>query len=561
MIFRSIGPLALVIVLHSSSQSVIAAANHDFPESGSSSSNIVVRRGLKMGMMSKKSPKFYDNNDVAQYSTFAPSVSLAPSAPLKSSKKKEKKKKKSEKAHKSKKSKKIKKSKKESSDPSMSPAPVFIPNVNQTTTAPVILKAPTNTPVMPTTIPTNVTGAPISVTIPPSVTSKSKKSKKGKGGSDSKQYRSRGDLPTASPVPSFSFYPSISSSFSDAFETLSPSIIAKPRPSHRSKSTAVPVVADLEYDAVSASPEPSPALMQIPLSQFQVTYSVVSVTSTAVSTENLMEVVDNTFLFINNFLASSFGAGNQIAYESLIGFHTAHSTDFKTIQFMATAQFLEPSNAATFIPNTSDLDLLLQRAFNQPTVKALLLLLQNLPVTNPFSQATEVQYALVAMPTSAPSNKDQSSDAGARSSVATTTGIAGAIFVAVFITGLVAFYRRGMFDKKLIAKKEPKYSKASEKENDVEQRNNTAPKVSNVDDKSCSSDWTSSVGSVPPSSSSSNIDDTGYRSHIIEEDVEIKFIYPRVGGISHDPYTNDPLFPQSPLISDKEKGRKKRHNI
>jgi hypothetical protein len=314
-----------------------------------------------------------------------------------------------------------------------------------------------------------------------------------------------------------------------------------------------------------------------------VTYSFAA--ATAVSTENLMEVVDNTFLFINNYLASSFGAGNQIIYVSLLGFHTAHSADFTTIQFMATAQFLEPSDAATFIPNTSDLDLLLERAFTAPTVQALLLLLRNLPAVNPFRQATDAQYALVATPTFAPSRSPQTPETGTASeagtAVATTAGIAGAILVACFITGLVAFYRWGVFDKLRSAKKEPKYSKAPEKERSVKERKSgrnapekeknikerqTARRPSHADDQSCASDWTSSsVGSISPSSnssSSSHVDNSGYQSRIIDEDVEIKFLYPADGGLNQDHlYVSDPLFPPSPLMSEEEKGRKKRQNI
>jgi len=267
--------------------------------------------------------------------------------------------------------------------------------------------------------------------------------------------------------------------------------------------------------------------------------------------------VDVTFMFISNYLTSSFSVDKQIAYESLIGFHMAHSTDFKTIQFMATAKFLKPSDATIFIPSTADVDLLLKISFNQPVVTTLLTMLQNLPGTNPYSQTTAVLCAQAAIPTSMPSSRQQSSETG--KGVPATASITGAILAVCLFTAIVSFYRWGFIDKIRGKKKAPLHSMSSDNETNVYQRD-TSRMSPNVDLKSFS-DWTSSVGSCPPSSNSSSIEDKGYCSRPIDDDIEIKFSYPACGGMNVAPYFNEPLFPQSPLISEQEDVRRKRHNI
>jgi hypothetical protein len=538
----------------------------------------VDQRSLKMGMMSKKNSKgmlddeldLETNDDVASNSTLAPTLSLAPSLVSMSSKKKKKKSKKVPKSEKSKKKKKkkSKKSKKSSESPSSSTSPVAPPGTNATTVAPVA----------PISLPSNDT----SVSTAPSVQSKAKKSKNGKGGkgkgSASKQFRSRGGQPSISPAPTFSLHSSSSLSISPAptvslypstpltrsatVETAAPTTKTQHLPTLsvvRPTPTSSPTGADVDYLTVSASPEPTVVLEQVVVSPFQVTYDIVAMT--ALSGQHIDEVVDVTFLYINTYLTNSFSSNKQVMYDSLVGSRTAHSTDFTEIQCMATAQFVNPSDETMLIPTTSDIDSLLQVAFNPPIVETLLIMLQNLPANNPYSKVSQVLYTQIALQNSIPSGDQQPSSSDGKGT-ATTAGVTGAVLVACLVTGLVALYRHGMLDKIRLTIDKTKYRKAPEKEIHTTKQD-TAQEDHNVEDDGVS-DCTSSIGSCPPSSScsSSIVDEDGYRSHIIEDDVEIKFLYPAGGEMNNnDPVVTDPLFPQSPLTSHSEDGRKKRHYI
>ena len=264
-----------------------------------------------------------------------------------------------------------------------------------------------------------------------------------------------------------------------------------------------------------------------------------------------------------------FDVNNRIAYDSLLGTRIAHSVDYTTVQYMAAARFvIANSDATPFLPVTIDIDALIQMAFDPASIVTLLDKLQRLPASNPYSQTTAVVYSPVTI--ESPSTvADQIPPVDNGNDVAARVGISGAVLIVCVCTGLVALHRWGYFKK--IRRKENKASchKAStsgSKSGSI--RKNRNPNCDNFDDANddnddgdvSMSDCTSSIRSCPPSSTVEN--DDSYRSRILEEDVEIKFLYPTTDGdMNCDVSIDDPLFPSSPLISQEGDCGKKRHNI
>jgi hypothetical protein len=201
-------------------------------------------------------------------------------------------------------------------------------------------------------------------------------------------------------------------------------------------------------------------------------------------------------------------------------------------------------------------------------------MLQKLPASNPYSRTTAVVYASITVETPSAAAIDPPPQVGNGKAVATRVGISGAVLIVCLCTGLVALNRWGYFKKLRKKRNKTQYLKASasaSRSQSVQKGAN--PKLDDndcvndeSDDEDCSmSDCTSSMRSCPPSSScntSSPNDDESYRRRILEDDVEIRFLYPTAdGNMECDASIDDPLFPSSPLISQESDAGKKRHNI
>ena len=563
---------------------------------------------------------------MSQNTTAAPSDSIEPT-PLPKSKK--------NKGKKGKKMKKKKKSKEglESLSPSPSPAnattvaPIGLVTMEPiATNAPVAVMVPP-VAVVPTVIPGNGT-----VTFTPTVQSKSKKMKKSKKGGKGKgakeaSFQLAGSQATKSPallnpVPatvrsktttSTSEAPTSSYAVNSKVTSKAPTINAAlmttkvPNIKNTATTSKAPVASDpknltkVEFDdtiatpfpsspsssqspspfpspsvtneLLSASPAPSMLLETVDVSPFQLTYNID--TNDKLSTEQIAAAVDASFVFLNDYLMDAFDVNNRISYDSLLGSRIAHSVDYTTVQYMAAARFIvADSDATTYLPVTSDIDALIERAFNPRSIETLLDMLRNLPADNPYTQTNAVVYSSITVESPA-TVIDQQPNMASGKTVATRVGISGAVLVICVCTGLVALYRWGFFKKIRRKRNEKSYHKAPTASRSCSTQKGKNPKVENRDnvndgdeeddDDASMSDCTSSVRSCPPSAScnSSSVDkDETYRSRILEDDVEINFLYPKTdGNMNCDTSINDPLFPSSPLISQEGDYAKKRHNI
>lgn len=267
----------------------------------------------------------------------------------------------------------------------------------------------------------------------------------------------------------------------------------------------------------TADPSSSDSFQRVAVTPFKVTYGITGA-STNPTAEQMEEVVGITLNFLNDYMASMFEMNDLIQYDSLVGTRTEFSPDFTEIEYIAAARFLRDS---MFIPSMAELDTLIFTAFQQPGVTMLLMTLSDLPTDNPYSKTSVVSYAATMIRSS---SMDKGSGFGA------IAGITSAFLVAFFVTGAAAAYRWGACD--CLGKK---YKRAPQQEKLEE----------NLDiDSTC----TSSVGSP-----SSKVDEDGYRSKIIDEDVEIEFVYPKEREV--ESADNDPLF-HSPFLSPEE-GRRR----
>ena len=576
------------------------------------------QRDLKMGKKGKKHKEketylddyYYDDSATTppmnSNTTVTPSnTSLAPTPFVKSKKKKGKKGKKSKK--------KKKKSTKgdESLSPSPSPANVTtIAPMMVATTAPVAIATTAPAAVAAPTL--NGTAATLTPTIQSKSKKKAKKSKKGgkgKGATDV-PFQQAGSQVTHVPIASapspttsrsktavVSKAPSINSTLTASIApisknattttkapTSSKAVVAsktpiEAAPAVRAPAPIVPTTlfpsaspSPFPYEPLSASPIPTLMTETVDVSTFQLTYNIS--TTDKLETQQIDEAVDISFTFLNDYLMNAFDDNNRITYDSLIGTRIAHSIDYTTIQYMAAVRFvLVDQDSSPSLPATSDIDALIQMAFNPATVQVLLDLLRNLPASNPYSQTAAVVYASIEVETTSTTATDQPPAADSGKSVASTVGISGALLMICLCTGLVALHRWGYFTKFRRKKNKTNYHKApttsgSRSRSMQNESNRNADDIDNVneddDDDECASmsDCTSSVRSCPPSSSCTSSADESYRSKILEDDVEIKFLYPKTdGNMNCDVSIEDPLFPSSPLLSQDSDFGKKRHNV
>lgn len=254
------------------------------------------------------------------------------------------------------------------------------------------------------------------------------------------------------------------------------------------------------------------------LTPFQVTYNIHG-TGTNPTSEQIYAAVNITVAYINEYFLKMFEVNSLVTYVSLKGSLTAISPDFTEISYNATALFARDS---MFVPSMQDLDMLLVTAFQQPGVQTLLVMLQQLPSDNSYSQTLQASYKPAAIPTTGTSS---SRNTGA------IAGITSAFLVTFFVAGVVVAYRGGAFGWN------KKYTKARELNKMPEHFNVTQTYSSSVD-----------------SQSTFHEDDEGYQSRILDEDIEIKFEYPEKSSCETPAY--DPLF-QSPfsLLRDEERRR------
>jgi hypothetical protein len=560
------------------------------------------RRGLKMmkGKKGKKKhPKELDDDELLSddsNATAAPSMSLAPSTLEKSSKKmKDKKKKKDDKSVKSKK----KKSKKEQESLSPSPSPA-----NATTVAPLeppALAPITIQPPFTPLVPTKNSGNGTTITSSPTFPSKKKKSKKGgkSKGMDAATglFQSSGGQLSKSPRPTITSAPLASNTsptimarsktppilpsgmgpnqphvfMNESIASQTPSI-ANPENgtnSHSDETSATPSPSSshspspspnplTEAESVSASPAPTALSETVDATPFQLAYNVAS--TEKVPTEQINEAVDATFTHINDFLIDSFDVNSPIQYDSLIGSRIAHSSDYGVIQYIAAVRFiLVDSNVTTYLPATGIIDDLIETAFSQASVSILVDTLQKLPSSNPYSQTKEVTYKSIEIQTPSialdvppPTNNGRK--------IATKVGVSGAVLVICIFTGIVALYRQRLYNKLRSKRKKTKRNKSSksgEKKSTVPSKKTAhnigqRDSVEEEDEDGSISDCTSSVRSGPQATgcnASTTDNDDSYRHRILEEDTEIKFLYPTIDNMNSDHSIDDPLFPSSPLIS------------
>lgn len=326
----------------------------------------------------------------------------------------------------------------------------------------------------------------------------------------------------------------------------------------------------VENELSSGSPRPSLLLETVDVSPFQLTYNIA--TSDKLSAEQINEAVDISFTYLNDFLIDTFDVNNRIKYDSLLGTRIAHSIDYTTVQYMAAARFVIPdSDSTTYLPATNDIDVLIEMAFNPESAETMLDLLRKLPSSNPYSRTTAVAYALITVETPSAAALDTPPQNDNGKTVAARVGISGAVLIICLFTGLVALYRWGYFKKVRRKRNKTQYHKAAtsasrshsvQKDANHKEDDNDSVNDESDDEDVSMSDCTSSVRSCPTSSSGIHNDEESYRRRILEEDVEIKFLYPKNdGNMDCDVSIDDPLFPSSPLISQDSDAGKKRHNI
>lgn len=179
-------------------------------------------------------------------------------------------------------------------------------------------------------------------------------------------------VPTVSPEQSPQRYPSPSPTL-----PISPSVpIISARPQ---SSTAPPT-------ATKPTPVPTSETNKL-LTPFNALYSLASA---AQPDEISFAAAENiTLAYLNDFLKLTYEFVPGTTMEQFSGKATGNSSDPVAISYEGMAVFTEDS---ILVPSQLELDLLVEDAFQQPKVEALVMTLQNLPAENPFSTTTNVDY-------------------------------------------------------------------------------------------------------------------------------------------------------------------------
>lgn len=171
-------------------------------------------------------------------------------------------------------------------------------------------------------------------------------------------------------------------------------------------------------------------LIRVEISIFVVTY--VGSNSDTVTTEQLDQASMVTFRFLDDFLEAAFRPlAHEIRYDSIVGVRPDHFHE--DIEFILEGRFL---NTTTRVPTSQELDSLIRDAFNPPYIETMLIMLENLPDSNPYSRTSSVLFRRGLL-------ESQESS----SNTSKVVGITSAFLAALFVTGVVAAHRWGMCNR------------------------------------------------------------------------------------------------------------------
>jgi len=206
--------------------------------------------------------------------------------------------------------------------------------------------------------------------------------------------------------------------------------------------TGQPIDSTVEpTDAPTAVPLPSPTRppdeSTVTLSAWKLEYALTS--NQDPSDEDFAEAIAVTTEYLEEFMDSFFRFSEDVNFESMEVVSTGTTTNPVTIEFSTSIKFADDS---VFFPSASELDVLLSSAFQQPTVQTYLLLLRNLPRSNPFQTTQTVAQSVIQSGTDFGSQIITSGE-GEGSSVSATAavGIAGVLVLLFSLAGYVTVRR------------------------------------------------------------------------------------------------------------------------
>ena len=207
--------------------------------------------------------------------------------------------------------------------------------------------------------------------------------------------------------------------------------------------TAEPIDAPTVGPTNSPTAIPAPAPTRppdertVPLSPWRLEYALTS--NEDPSDGDFSEAIAVTREYLQEFMVSFFRFSEDVNFESMEVISTGTSIDPVTIDFSTTIEFADDS---TFIPSASELDVLLASAFQQPTVQTYLLLLRNLPLSDPFQTTVTVAQSPTLAETDFGSQVITAGDEEGSSISATgAVGIAGVLVLLFSIAGYVTVRR------------------------------------------------------------------------------------------------------------------------
>ena len=124
-------------------------------------------------------------------------------------------------------------------------------------------------------------------------------------------------------------------------------------------------------------------------SPFEVLYTL-GITDTDPSSDDFTEAGDATLAHIDLFLALTFASIPETTYLGKVGLQTSTGVDPVTIDFDFAALFAGNSQS---IPDSAELDQLIEQSLSQPAVDSLITELRSLAGNNPFSTTLSVSYS------------------------------------------------------------------------------------------------------------------------------------------------------------------------
>ena len=167
-------------------------------------------------------------------------------------------------------------------------------------------------------------------------------------------------------------------------------------------------------------------------SPFRLKYSLPKAIK-SIEEEQMEEVTIVTLKFLGDVLEEVFEMADDknIDFEYISGSRTDVSSDYQIFYYSVSAQFHEMSK---IVPLMTDIDALFADvAFQAPANETLLILLKNLPASNPYSKTTEIYFGIVS--------ESSTEDEGL--GVTGIVSIASAFMVTLCITGVALAHRMG----------------------------------------------------------------------------------------------------------------------